>query len=75
MLLDLSLIGKNGLIDPRRRRSSLLQPDFHRGDLVGAPLQLALDGAVGRVHDPAAEPKFVGLLLSVLKTFIKVYSA
>ena len=51
------LVLEDGLFDPGRRRSLLLEPELHGSDLIARTLQLALDRSPLSVSDPASENK------------------
>ena len=57
VLLHRPLVLEDGLFDPGRRRSLLLEPELHGSDLIARPLELALDRSPLSVSDPASENK------------------
>ena len=57
VLLHRPLVLEDGLFDPGRRRSLLLEPELHGSDLIAGPLELALDRSPLSVSDPASENK------------------
>ena len=55
VLLHRPLVLEDGLFDPGRRRSLLLEPELHGSDLIARTLELALDRSPLSVSDPASE--------------------